>query len=161
MIKRRKIGDKCLSSLRPDLTDMTDMRASELANVLKRFADEYLRSALELTVEGDTSSVANISLEGTAYLVRLLVECGSEDSVLRLTLTLGEHMTLECEYPDGQPSLDNLSKIAAASREAGFHFEVRGARIILRTRLKQISKLPIYCNNTDEYLEKFKHIFID
>lgn len=161
MIKRRKIGDRYLSSLRPDIRDKADMNAQELVGALRRFADEYLRSALELTVNGDTAAVANISLEGTAYLLRLLVECGSEASVLRLTLALSEYMTFECEYPSGQPSIDFLSKIAAAGREAGFHFEVRGSRIILRTRLNKTGKLPIYSDNTDKFLNCFKHIFFD
>lgn len=159
MIKRRKLSGKELSTLRPSLKDRTDLEVHELCDALKRFTSEYLRSAAELEIIGQGAATVNISLEGTAYLLRLLVEYTGESSVLTIKLRISEHMTLECEICDGPLSFDDLSKIAAAGRNAGFHFEMRGNSFLFRTRLTQLGRVSVYSGETSRLYTALLEIF--
>ncbi len=161
MNKRRKIDSRVFSSLRPDLTQTEDFPMHMFRDALSRFADEYLRAAVTFTAEGESSAVANMSLEGVAYTLRLMVQYAGEGELLNVRLSLGEHMTLDVEFPRGLPSFEDLSVIAAAGRSAGLHFEARGNRVIFRTRLVRTGKISVYAKGTNKLYDALLKIFFE
>lgn len=161
MNKRQRIDGRIFSSLRPDLTQTENFPMHMFCDALRRFTDEYLRAAVVFTAEGESSAVANMSLEGVAYTIRLMVQYAGEGSVLNIKLSLGEHMTLDVEFPRGLPSFEDLSVIAAAGRSAGLHFEARGNRVIFRTRLSHTGKISVYAKGTNKLYDALLKIFFE
>ncbi len=160
-MKRRKIDTRAISPRRPSLTLTRDIDLFDFTSSLTSFADEYLRAALELTVTGDAFGTLHLSLEDTAYALRLMVEYGGESSVLKSTLTKGELLTLDTLFPDGLPSISDIAKIKAASDSAGFHFELRGNRIILRARIYKTGKIPVYAKDINIFRDILYDMFFE
>ena len=150
-MKRRKIDKRAISPRRPDVSITESIDAGVFSRSLKKFADEYLRAALSLTVRGEILGVLNISLADTAYMLRLMVECGGEDAVLQSTLTLSDIVTLDTLFPLGLPEISDISKIKAAGNAAGFHFELRENRIIFRAKLTLTGRLPVYAKENSKF----------
>lgn len=150
-MRRRKIDTRTISPRRPSLTLKENVSAYIFANSLERFASEYLRAAIKLTVTGSSHGVINLSLEDTAYMLRLMVEYGGETSVLETRMNIGEHLTLDTYFPSGLPCIDDLSIIAKAARTAGFFFEVRTSRIICRARITMTGKVSVYARSLDSF----------
>lgn len=148
-MRRRKIDTRTISPRRPSLTLKENVNAYIFANSLERFTSEYLRAAIKLSVTGTSYGVINVSLEDTAYMLRLMVEYGGETSVLETSLNIDGHMTLDTYFPHGLPSIEDLSLIAKAARAAGFFFEVRGSRLICRTKITVTGRVPVYANSSD------------
>lgn len=158
-MKRKRIDTRAISPRRPDVSVTESIDALLFARSLKKFADEYLRAALELTVTGEALGVLNVSLAATAYMLRLTVECGKEDAVLKSTLTLSDIVTLDTYFPMGLPEISDISKIKAAASAAGFHFELRGDRILFRTKLMRTGRLPIYATESRKFFDVLYDIF--
>ena len=153
MNNKRKLDLTRLPPLRPVIEDAEDMPMHIFVSTLKKFADEYLRAAIELTADGETCSVTRVSLRGMAYLLRLMVEYGNMRGVLKAKITVDERLTLDVEFPEGLPPIEKVSKIAAAGRGAGLHFELRGNRVIFRTALVQTGKFSVYSGTQDRFYE--------
>ncbi len=158
-MRRRSIDQRKISSRRPDISERVGISANCFAGSLKKFADEYLKSALTLTVEGDTTATLNISLYDAAYMLRLMVEYAKEGSVIKSHITIKDHFRIETDFFCGLPSVEELSSIALAARSAGFFIEIRGDRIIGRAAFDKKNTLPIYSGNFDKVVEIFEKIF--
>ncbi|MBQ7363253.1 MAG: hypothetical protein IJW48_02255 [Clostridia bacterium] len=158
-MKRRKIDKRTISPRRPDVSLTRSIDVNMFTHSLKKFADEYLRAALELTVRGKAFGVLNISLADTAYMLRLMVEYGGETSVLKTDITLDAIITLDTYFPCGLPSISDISKIKAAGNAAGFHFELRESRIIFRAKIMQTGRVSIYAGNLDVFFDTLLDIF--
>ena len=158
-MKRRKIDSRTISPRRPDISITRSIEVFEFVTSLKKFADEYLRAALELTVNGQAFGVINVSLYDTAYMLRLMVEYGGETTVLESTLTLGDILTLDTRFPKGTPSISDISKIKAAGNAAGFHFELREARIIFRAKIEKTGRVPVYARDIDIFGPVLREVF--
>ncbi len=158
-MKRTKIDARTISPRRPGVPLTRSIDAWEFTESFKKFADQYLRAALELTVRGDAFGVINVSLGDAAYMLRLMVEHGGERAVLQSVITLGELFTLDTDFPHGLPSIEEMAKIKAAGHAAGFNFELRGSRIIFRAKIEKTGRAPVYANNLDIFLPTLVDIF--
>ena len=150
-MRRRKIDTRTISPRRPSLTLKENVSAYLFAQSLARFADEYLRAAMKLSVTGTSHGVISVSLEDTAYMLRLMVEYGGETSVLETSLNIDGRLTLDTHFPSGLPSIEDLSLIAKAARVAGFFFEVRSSRVICRAKITMTGKAAVYANSLDRF----------
>lgn len=114
---------------------------------------------MKLTVRGERFGVLNVSLFDTAYMLRLMVEFGGEDTVLETTLTLGDIFTVDTRFPSGLPNVSDISKIKAAGNIAGFHFELRTDRIIFRTKVERTGRLPVYSTDPERIFNALYETF--
>ena len=158
-MRRKRIDARAISPRRPDVSQTESIDAYLFSHSLKKFADEYLRAALDLTVTGEALGVLNVSLAATAYMLRLTVEYGGEDAVLKSTLSLSDIITLDVSFPMGLPEISEISKIKAAASAAGFHFELRENRILFRTKLTRTGRLPIYATDNRKFFNVLYDIF--
>lgn len=158
-MKRRKIDKRTISPRRPDISVTESIDVIRFSRSLKKFADEYLRAALELSVCGEAFGVLNISLADTAYMLRLMVEYGGEDAVLHTTLTVSDIVTIDTDFPMGLPDVSALSVIKAAGSCAGFHFELRENRILFRAKLTRTGRVPVYASDTDKFFDVLYRLF--
>lgn len=114
---------------------------------------------MTVSTTGMSSGIVFMSLEDTAYMLRLMVEYGGETSVLKTHITMDEHLTIDTYFPNGLPDIESLSMIARAARTAGFFFEVRGERIICRATITECGRVPIYAGNFDIIFECLGDMF--
>ena len=158
-MRRRKIDSRRISSRRPTVSIKESTSAVNFADSVKKFADEYLRGALEVERVGTSSAIINLSLRDAAYMLRLMVEYGGEESVLKTTVTIKENFVIDTEFPSGLPSIEELTLIAKAARSAGFFFEIRGNRVIVRAPLSMGSVSTVYANDDYRIVSLFLDVF--
>jgi hypothetical protein len=158
-MRRRNIDSRRISARRPELSQKENVSASGFADSLKRFADEYLRGAMKVTIEGSSIETVSISLRDAAYMFRLMVEWGGEDAMTEAHIRICEHMTIDVKFPSGLPSVEQLSDIARAGRVAGFFFDVRADRIIVRAPLEVGKPVAVYASDFDKIINIFEKIF--
>ena len=158
-MRRRKIDSRRISPRRPDVTTIQPISSIGFATSLKRFSDEYLRGAMEVEIDGSSASAINISLHEAAYMMRLMVEFGGEESVLKTKITIGEHLRIDTYFPSGCPSIEDMAEIAKAGRAAGFFFEIRDSHIIMKAEIKHGAPTPVYVSDYDAIVDIFVNIF--
>ena len=158
-MKRRKIDTRTISERRPSLTLKENAGAVLFAKSLERFANEYLRAAMRVSVSGHSTGVISVSLENAAYMLRLFVEYGGCDAVLDADITINEHITIDVRFPLGLPKMEELAYIAKAARSAGFFFEVRENRIICRAGITDHGRVPVYSGGEDKFYSYLKDMF--
>ena len=99
------------------------------------------------------------STDRIGYMLRLMVEYGGEDAVLETKLTINTAFTFDTYFPNGLPKMEDVSKIAAAARDAGFRIEIRGDRIIARMPTVTAPYLPIYAKTDYSIKNRLISIF--
>lgn len=158
-MRRQRIDSRRISPRRPDISVKENISAVGFGASLKRFADQYLRGAMTVTLEGASTVLINISLHDAAYMLRLMVEYGGECAVLKTNVTIDSHIRIDTYFPCGLPTIEELSDIARAGRAAGFFFEIRDGRIIMRAPCGLGGTLPVYASNFDRIFTIFESVF--
>ena len=130
--------ERMLSERHPKSRERVRMPVAELADGLQEFCNLYLRAAMVLTLEDLPIGYIDVSDEYTAYAIKLMVKHNVNNRMLRVKLTSIENgIAIEAEYPEGLPSLDPMSEIFAAARNAGLETDFRYNTIILRAKLME------------------------
>ena len=132
---------------------------SELIDTLTKFTDEYLRGAMSFQAIGNSYDSVTISADHLAYMLRLMVEYGGEESVLEVKLTVDTHLTIEAVFKNTLPELEEMTDIVAAGRKAGFIFDLSGNSMIFRTTITDKSTLSVYALSEKQMLISLYTVF--
>lgn len=159
-MKRTKIGEKDIAPRRPQLGKKDQMNAATFAMDIKFFCDQYLRAAINMHIKKEIfSRNINFDLEKVAYMLRLMVEYGGENSVLESNMRVTYFVTIDTRFPSGLPTMDEIREIAAAARDAGFTLELRGDRLIARASTTLSKTMRLYARSSTRVLEVFHEMF--
>ena len=148
-MRRRKINNRYLSESIPSEASGNPMDAVDFATALKRFADEYLRGAMEVDVVGKGSGYTSVSLNHTAYLFRLMLENTEQNEVLNVKAELSESMSLFVTFRT-PPSDEALAGIINTAKIAGFTVSSDNNELIFSAAIDSAAIIKIYALSKDE-----------
>lgn len=132
-----------------DITDET-IDALELAESIKRFANEYLSGIISLDVNGESRGSVNLKLPVTTYLIRLICECGDNDEMIDSSISLGENFTLTVKYSSHCPS-DDVAYIVKIAKLAGFRVDRDGNTFLFTSKIKVSPIMQIYATSSEDF----------
>lgn len=157
-MRRRKINGRCLSDKLPARTSKSAVDAEEFSSALEKFADEYLRGAVEITVSGRSQGYASVSAEMTAYMLRTAMENTKDDEVLRIEISLGDNLTLKISY-EYDPDSETVASVIGIARIAGFVAQRCENTITLTSCITDSSTIKIYAISKNEIANHLYEIF--
>ncbi len=144
-MKARVLNGRPLSADIPTATNQDKLSVCTLNDVLDNFIRSNLRGAMEYERAGESSSLISISINHTAYMLRLLLERTSDDTVVRLTMEIGKNeMLLRARLGDTVPSEEDLLSFSAAAAKAGFSLDTNEGELIFRTPTLKKTILSLY-----------------
>ena len=149
-MRKRKINPQYLRHITSQDVKDEAIDAIDLADSIKRFADDYLCGIMTLSVSGVSRGHVNLKLPVVTYLIRLLCECGDSDEMIEADITLGDDFTLSVSYVSKCPA-DDVAHIVKVARLAGFTVSRVDNTLIFKSDVKASSIMQIYATSNEDF----------
>ena len=151
-MRKRKINTQYLRHITSQEVKDEAMDALEFAISLKRFADEYLRGIMSISIDGTSRGHVKLKLSVASYLVRLICECGDNDDFIEASISLGDKLTLSVNYKNPCPAED-VAQIVKVARFAGFEVARNGNSLFFSTDVTITAIMQIYATSGDDFYD--------
>lgn len=139
----------------------SEITVLELNDALDSFSNRYLRGAIALTSDTESREVLDISLEYTAYMLRLLVECAAHDRPLSVNISCAKEIyTWRVDFGNSLPARAQVYRIQAAASKAGFSYREEGAVLILGMKTKRRQVLSVYAASRTDAEQALAYAFL-
>ncbi len=149
------------SSKNPKRRHISEISVTELNEALESFASRYLRGAISLSAEERSAEVIEISLEHTAYMLRVLVESCERDKLLSVNISHSDGVYIwRVDFGGALPARVPMYRILAAAEQAGFTCREEGTTLILGVKMKRRQVLSIYAASRAEAERALTDIFL-
>ena len=135
--------------LASDVRDI-DLDAHDMASTLSNFGSDYLNGLISVTTVGYANGKISIKLPVFSYLVRLLCEDATDETV-KCTILLDDFLTIRTTYP----SIHDHAKTALLikiAKFAGFTVDRDGDILIFKTKIQTTDTMRIYANSSNEIM---------
>ena len=151
-MRKRKINTQYLRHITSQDVKDEAIDAFELADSLKRFADEYLGGIMRISIDGISRGFVNLKLSVASYLIRLICECGDSDDFIEANITLSDRLTLTVSYKNPPPAED-VAQIVKVARLAGFEVARDENSLFFSTDISITSIMQIYATSGEDFFD--------
>ena len=157
-MRPRKISGRYLSERVPNLEpERKHIDANDFALGIEKFANDYLRGAMEVEICGKADGVANVSEAYTAYLVRSFLAYASIDEMLNLKITLGENLTISVSFRT-LPNAEKLAQMTEIARMAGYRVSRDGSTLTFTAEIYSSKALQIYAISITDFIKELENV---
>ena len=158
-MRRRKIGERALSSRIPEGVKQTKLKARDLSDSLDEFSHDYLGGAVIYSNLDQSDGYVTVCTYQTAYALRLAVEYGAPDRPVRVTTRIANgnfemHIVIKDDL-----EIEALLEITRALRRAGFYVVPYESGVKAQVLLERDKILKIYEKSRRTFYQDLQTIF--